>query len=391
MQQGEANRLWFLFGQLRRRRFPLGPDDYGDLWRALHAGFGWTSRRALRDLCCALWAKSSREREVVGSLFDQLEWPNWRLPTLPVDAAGDAPPTGTEPDPDGDEEEPDKDLPEYEPVSLTTTARYTLPPISLDGVTLPKRSFVLTPLYPLTDREVAQAWRRLRRPVRAGPPTEFDLEGTLARWSRRGVAAGVVKVPRRRNTARILLLIDRQGSMAPFHGFVSEVRDAILHSGRLGDAAVGYFHDVPAEGSDPSLLDEVAHQLFPALDPILAKIPPLSGGDLFTDEDLLNPIALIEVLARHATGSSVVVISDAGVAKGRFDAPRLLDTIAFVKGLRAYAARFVWLNPLPRSSWTRSTCVQIARHVPMFPLDRGGLHHAVNVLRGQVYPVERPA
>jgi uncharacterized protein with von Willebrand factor type A (vWA) domain len=204
------------------------------------------------------------------------------------------------------------------------------------------------------------------------------------------VTTGVVKVPRRRNTARLLLLIDRQGSMAPFHGFVDEVRAAMLESGRLEDSAVAYFHDVPVEGADPALLDEVAEQLFPALDPILSLIPPLTSGDVFKDEDLLTPTPLAELVAAHAAGSSVVLIGDAGAARGRFDAMRLLDTLAFLKALRALAARVVWLNPLPRSYWRRSTCAQVARHVPMFPLDRHGVHDAVNVLRGQVYPVERP-
>src|SRR5438874_743648 len=90
---GNSDRLWTLFDQLRRRRFPLGPDDYRDLWRALDAGFGWGSPRALRTLCCTLWAKSSRDREVVTALFDQLEWPDWRLPraAAPRHEPGDLP------------------------------------------------------------------------------------------------------------------------------------------------------------------------------------------------------------------------------------------------------------------------------------------------------------
>ena len=39
--------LWTLFIQLRRRHFPLSPEDYDALRRALQAGFGWFSQEAL--------------------------------------------------------------------------------------------------------------------------------------------------------------------------------------------------------------------------------------------------------------------------------------------------------------------------------------------------------
>ena len=38
------------------------------------------SREALRDLCCALWAKSYDEQETLRSLFDQLRITRWILP-----------------------------------------------------------------------------------------------------------------------------------------------------------------------------------------------------------------------------------------------------------------------------------------------------------------------
>ena len=272
---------------------------------------------------------------------------------------------------------------------MTTAARYTLPPISLERVRLPERSFVLTPLFPLTYREVAQAWRRLlgrcgrgrRRSSTWRPPWRAGAAGAWPRGSSRCRGGAT--------TARLLLLIDRQGSMAPFHAFVAEVRAAMLESGRLEDAAVAYFHDVPAEGADPALLDEVADRLFPAFDPILAAIPPLTAGDVFADEDLLQPTPLAELLAAHAAGSSVVLISDAGAARGRFDAMRLLDTVAFLKAVPPLAAQRCLAQPTAAGLLAASTC-QVARHVPMFSLDRDGVHDAVNVLRGQVYSVERP-
>ena len=101
-----------------------------------------------------------------------------------------------------------------------------------------------------------------------------------------------------------------------------------------------------------------------------------------------DPVA--EVLETIAAGADVVLLSDGGAARGRYDLLRLLDTIAFMKALRTFTQRYVWLNPLPEHYWENTTAAQIARHVPMFPLTRDGLHRAVNVLHGKPYSVERP-
>ena len=80
--------LWLLFQQLRRRHFPLGPDDYDALRQAIRAGFGWRSRRDLCNLCCRLWAKSRPERTTLLELFEQYDAPDWDVtPFLSANAA----------------------------------------------------------------------------------------------------------------------------------------------------------------------------------------------------------------------------------------------------------------------------------------------------------------
>jgi uncharacterized protein with von Willebrand factor type A (vWA) domain len=376
--------LWTLFNQLRRRHFPLGPDDYEALREALRAGFGWSSREALRDLCCALWTKSKRERNILEALFDQADVPAWRLQveerrTIPMRDKDE-----------GTQQQEQSDIEMLEAIPMVEESPGGLPPISLAGVKLPERPFVFVPQFPLTYREVAQAWRRLRKPVRQGPPVELDVKATIDRRSRQGVATRLVLVPRRRNTARLLLLVDRGRSMAPFHAFVSEACAAIQQAGNLEEVALYYFDTVPAEGADETLLETLPNQLFPVLDPILPEIVPLKAGILYTDPALLSPQPLDKVLDQDADGAAVVVLSEAGAAQGHYDPLRLLDTVAFLKALGTYTTQYVWLNPLPRSYWANSTAAQIARHVPMLSLDQTGMYQAVNILRGQPYLIERP-
>ncbi|MBW4520908.1 MAG: VWA domain-containing protein [Scytolyngbya sp. HA4215-MV1] len=376
--------LWQLFQRLRRRGFAIGPSDYQALQQALRAGFGWTSRESLLDLCNSLWAKSLREQETLSALFEQLapDSDDWQYSLEDDDA-----PIGR-----------DESLSElYQPEKANaaqksipkTASQGGLPPISLADVKVSERPFVFVPQFPLTYREIAQTWRRLRRPVRTGPPVELDIAGTIARRSRLGVATTVVLQPRRRNVARLLLLIDRQGSMDPFHQFCDEVCSAIQQAGRLEETAVYYFHNVPAEGADDQVLEGLTGQLFPALDPVLPQIQPLSEGCLYSDPALLCPEPLIDILQTYASSSAVVLVSDAGAARNRYRISRLLDTIAFMKALRTYTCHYVWLNPLPKRYWLNNTAAQIARHVPMFPLDCEGIQRAVNVLRGQQHILEK--
>ncbi len=378
--------LWLLFERLRRRGFAIGPADYEALRQSLRAGFGWTSREALRDLCNALWAKSRQEQETLTALFEQLapDPDDWQY-SLEEDDSLDQ----------GNEQASTSDLPDLEAKAPNQTVPKTesrggLPSISLADVTVSDRPFVFVPQFPLSYRDVAQTWRRLRRPVRIGAPIELDLEGTIVRRSRLGVATTVVLQPRRRNMARLLLLVDRQGSMDPFHRFCDEVCTAIQQAGRLEETALYYFHNVPAEGADDQVLEALTGQLFPALDPVLPQIQPLTEGCVYGDAALLSPLPLSDVLQSYAAGAAVVLISDAGAARNRYRISRLLDTIAFMKALRSYTSQYVWLNPLPKRYWLSNTATQIARHVPMYPLEREGIQQAVNVLRGQQYMIEKP-
>ncbi len=371
--------LWTLFQQLRRRSFALGPDDYDALRQAVRSGFGWRSRQALCDLCCMLWSKSKREEDTLRALFEQLDVPDWQmLPQGVHTGAGAA--DRTETDTDESPVKPVQDSASTQDAQLTVAARGALPEIKPEGVSFPQHPVVLIPQFPLTYREVAQAWRRLRQPVRTGPPIELDLDATIARRCHQGIATEIVLAPRRRNTARLLLLVDRQGSMLPFHEFVAEVCAAIAQAGNLENVALYYFHDTPAAGADENILTQL-DQLYPKLDAVLPEIAPLTEGILYEDGDLFQPRDLQTILHRDAEGAAVVVLSDAGAARSSYDLLRLLDTVAFLKALQTYTNRCVWINPLPERYWRHSTADQIRRYAPMFELNRRGMYQAVDALK----------
>ncbi|MEA5452533.1 VWA domain-containing protein [Leptolyngbya sp. CCNP1308] len=376
--------LWMLFERLRRRGFPLGLGDYEALKLALQAGFGWSSQAALGELCASLWAKSLREQETLLALFNQLAplEEAWQLDEKDQKTIAFLEDINTKTNKRPETEE-SEDTPKV-------SAQQGLPPIFLGDVTITERPFLFEPQFPLSYREVAQAWRRLRRPVRTGPLIELDLERTIEQRCKAGVATSVVLRPRRSNVARLLLLVDRQGSMTPFHRFCDEVCTAIRQAGRFEETALYYFHNVPAEGAEEDVLGLLEDTLYPSLDPILPQITPLIEGNLYIDSSLLRLKPLLEVLDQQARGASVVIISDAGAGRGQYRISRLLDTLAFLKGLKRYTPHFVWINPLAQRYWPNSTAAYLSRHIPMFSLDRDGMYQSVNVLRGQQFTTEKP-
>jgi uncharacterized protein with von Willebrand factor type A (vWA) domain len=390
-----------VIAQLRRRRIQVGIADVHALRLALRAGFGLASRDALRELCVALWAKSPAEAKVVRAAFANVavgllaDWATQDLAeTTPAAAGHPQPGTGESdeapaPLPDGPGEPGAGEGPAAGTVPLPGDDLRALDQISLRTLRV-DGGLIGVPQYPLTSREVAQAWRYLRRPVRSGPAVELDIGATVAGWAKRGVATPPVLVPRRRNAARLLMLIDRQGSMAPFHQYVDYVVGAIRDAGRIDDVRAVYFHDVPGSLPDRKALQEAPDPLGADLDDVLGLISPLQDGTLYDDPGLAAPRPLDEILGTLTAHTAVLVISDAGAARRQFDLIRLLDTIALLKALRGRGAELAWLNPVARQRWARTTAGQVARHVPMFPFTRLGLDQAVDTLRGRPALVERP-
>src|SRR5262245_49736855 len=233
--------VWRIVVHLQRRGMPVGVDDCHALRQALAAGFGWSATAALCELCVALWAKSPAEADIVRAVFNRSPAPDWQQPAEPPPPSPAAPAPGPS----------TSDTPAPRPPTIAYVARPLggLPhPPPHSGQSDP--TLLLVPQYPVTEREVAQVWRRLRRPQRHGPAVEVDIDATIRRRTACGVATPPVLVPARRNTARLVLLLDRLGSMTPYHGFVDHIRRAIEHAGRLDSLTVVYFHDLPGHCAD---------------------------------------------------------------------------------------------------------------------------------------------
>ncbi|GAA1371497.1 VWA domain-containing protein [Catellatospora chokoriensis] len=378
--------LYEVISHVRRQGLLLGIDECVALRRALSAGFGLESDTDLVRVCVALWATTREEGDAIRSAFARTELPRWNLASPSVDsghtsvngsgiASHPAAIAATE---------PGIELQEVPALDVTIArrvpkgpGRHRLPAIPIAAQQDP--SLIYHPHYPLSQREIAQIWRRLRRPRRDGPAVELDPTATLHEFARSGVATPPMIVATRRNTASVLVLVDRRGSMTPFHDYTDHVLYAITKHAQLDAVSTAYFRNVLGRSAQHDLIDQLPEPWIPALDAIARQITPLRNGRLYRDAELVTPLELNSI----SKASGVLIISDAGAARGCWSATRVVDTVAMLATLRGIGSAMAWLNPLKSQRWSRTTAEHIARQVPMFSLTREGMYAAVDVLRGR--------
>ncbi|MDJ0696077.1 hypothetical protein [Mastigocoleus sp. MO_188.B34] len=207
--------------------------------------------------------------------------------------------------------------------------------------------------FPLTQRQMKQVWRYLRRPVREGKPTELDVEATIDQIGQQGLLLDIILVPPRVNRAELMILIDQDGSMVPFHTLSRKLTETALGDGRLRKTGIYYFHNSPVE----YLYRDRHHQ----------------QGELVTDT-LTN---------RCSKQTAVLIFSDGGAARGGSNEERYKLTQEFLTQLQQRVLHIAWLNPIPKERWFGTTAAKIARLVPMFEVSRPSLQDAISVLRGR--------
>lgn len=207
--------------------------------------------------------------------------------------------------------------------------------------------------FPITQRQMKQSWRYLRRTIREGAKTELDIDATVQQISDQGLLLEPVLVAPRINRAELLLLIDQDGSMIPFHALSKRLVETALRGGRLGKASIYYFQNCPVS----YLYKDPFHQDAEHLEQFLACVPPQC--------------------------MSVLIFSDAGAARGGMNPQRIEMTAIFLEKLGQRVRYIAWLNPIPKARWFGTSAGEIARMVPMLEVSRQGFNVAIDILRGR--------
>ncbi len=343
--------LLAVFDRLRRHGFTLGVGELLAAYRAVDGGWGQTGPEAPRQAARLLWCHSPEET----AEFEEIYSAALAEVTPPVSAPPRQEPKGEpsppspepppfEPPPAGPAAEPPPPSTELAPLPVRTSSR---PPPGETGLEL--RAY-----WPLSRRSMVYAWRYLRRPVKDGPRDLLDVAATVEQTARQGFFLQGVYDRRPRNYAHLILLVDQGGSMVPFHRFTRDLVETARdeQASQIRQVEVAYFQNVP---------------------------PPR----VFRDPHLTESQLLERLLAGVTSDTSVLVVSDAGAARGYRSTTRIRATAEFLVQIKQRTALIAWLNPMPQSRWASTSAQFIARLAHMFQMDRDGFDNAIDALRGQ--------
>lgn len=359
------------FLRLRRRGFNLGIDEYLAGLSLISAGaaplpYG-QSLATLQQGLKMLWCTSRSEQGQFDGIWEQALSAIAASPQVTIEDI--APQNPTPPPPVWPEQSPWSSP----PVSADSTQGRDPQPALGDLTPAPQpvrapftpaevdHSGDLQHYWPVSRRSMSYSWRYLRRIVPAGVPEVLDIAATVRQTAEQGFYLQPIFTQRDYNRAELLLLIDQKGSMMPLHPFTREVADTARYESGLPpeQVTVGYFQNVP-------------------------------GEFLYRDSFLTEPIERQTLLGRCNANTSVLIVSDAGAARGYRQLDRIRTTIDFLSELRRITQLYAWLNPLPVDRWSGSSAEMIARLIPMFQMDQEGLSRAVDVVRGLGLPRLRP-
>jgi uncharacterized protein len=340
-----------VFSQVRKE-FQLGMGELSVALRVARSDRFGTELEDLKSVLGLLWCHSMVERDKLARVWDDVVGDREPNPVVrwededpeengPID--DDSPPP--EAFPGGRLPPPTQSDPPPPEVKQLSPLPVQAPP-SWEMDEWESRSYA-----PVNARSLAYGWQYLRLLRSDGVADVLDVEGTVEQTVRQGFFLAPVYQRRVMNHAKLLILIDQQGSMVPFHRYGRDVVQTAQVDGLLESVGVYYFRNVP-------------------------------GDVVFEDEHLTQPQKLQLVLEDCDRETSVLIISDAGAARGTRQMKRLRETLKFLARVRQYTEAVSWLNPMPKVRWWGTSAELLAGLVNMEPMDQSGFEDSIARLRG---------
>jgi hypothetical protein len=215
-------------------------------------------------------------------------------------------------------------------------------------------------------RQFQMAFRKLRQYSSRldGDRTELDIDKTVDETCDSGGMLKIVYDKPRKNTVKLLLLIDSDGSMMPYSQLCNRLFQAASKSNHFKDFKVYYFHNCIYD--------------------YLYTTPLCRRGD-WVDTDW--------VLSNLDSEYKVIFVGDAAMApfelfrRGGNNVIGLFNEEPGIDWLRKFKRRYkklIWLNPIETRYWEnlygRETLQEIREIFPMFELTLDGLEKGIKKL-----------
>ncbi len=201
--------------------------------------------------------------------------------------------------------------------------------------------------------------RRLRKLARTGAADEFDIDTTIDKTAKSGGLLDIIMRPERRNTVKVLLLLDNGGSMDAHVKVCEELFSAARSE--FKHLETYYFHNFIYDG----VWKEHNRRMSERIDTwdILHKYTH-DYKVIFVGDATMAPYEIT-----HSGGSVEHWNEEAGAIWMQ----RVMDTFDKV----------IWINPTPFDTWEYSTSVALTKKLvddQMFPLTIRGIEEGMNFL-----------
>ena len=198
------------------------------------------------------------------------------------------------------------------------------PGLQLSGADLPGfedklqgRSFLLKGTHlPVNPRRIEQSIRSYRYRLKGHGKTEVDWDKTLENVSKKGYFDNFTFRETDFFSTRWTVLIDNSPSMAAFVFYSQEVAEAISRGNANDENNIFYFKNYPT-----------THLYYDRLQSSSISFERFAGGEK----------------------RNLLIISDAGAARGFLNNDRVKSTANFLQRLQKH--RTAWLNPMPQRRW----------------------------------------
>ncbi len=215
-------------------------------------------------------------------------------------------------------------------------------------------------------RQFEVALRRLRQfSTRLdGVKDQLDLDDTIAETCKNAGRLKLVWTRPRKNSVKVIVLMDVGGSMTPYAHICSQLFSAVHKSSHFKDLKFYYFHNCIYD-----------HLFLDASNDIRKAVKT---------EDILRSLSSdykVVLIGDAAMAPSELVMSDGNIYWDRSNAE------PGITWLQRVAKKFpynVWLNPIPEKYWERFQGYQTLKMVrdifPMYELTLEGLDRAIKKL-----------
>ena len=201
--------------------------------------------------------------------------------------------------------------------------------------------------------------RRLRKLARQGAEDQFDIDSTISKTAKNGGMLDIIMQAERKNTVKVLLLLDSGGSMDAHVKVCEELFSAARSE--FKHLEVYYFHNFIYDG----LWKEHNRRMNERIDTfdILHKYTH-DYKIIFVGDATMAPYEIT-----HSGGSVEHWNEEAGAIWMQ----RFLDTFE----------KLIWINPTPKDTWEYSTSVALTEKLVedhMYPLTISGIEEGMNFL-----------